>query len=71
MIESPCTINRSWSVAACTSIFLINSPGYVILKKMISEKLVGWSKDKNQNQKGVKLIVTNEFMDTANWLWVP
>lgn len=33
---------------------------------MISEKLVGLSKDKNQNQKGVKLIVTNEFMDTAN-----
>lgn len=55
MIESPSTINRSWSVAACTGIFLINSPGYVILKKMISEKLVGWSKDKNQNQKGVKL----------------
>lgn len=23
---------------------------------MISEKLVGWSKDKNQNQKGVKWI---------------
>lgn len=53
-------------ILICSGIFLINSPGYVILKKMISEKLVGLSKDKNQNQKGVKLIVTNEFMDTAN-----
>lgn len=47
MIELLCIINRFWFVVVCIGIFLINSLGYVILKKMISEKLVGWFKDKN------------------------